>query len=632
MARRSAAQPVRPWNSLVASAEVMLAPRLAVTPNGYAHRTEGWQADAWDFFDRIGELRFGATWIANALSRVNLVAAAPPTNPGDEPTPITPDGEFTACQRRAAEIVAGIAGGTGGQGQLMFAFAVHLTIAGVAYLVVEPNLADPTSDHYESWLVLSSDEVKKSGDDWLIAAGPRSWRPLHPNAVVVRCWTQHPRRSWEPDAPTHAVLGVLREIDLLQQHIHASAQSRLAGAGILALPSEAVFPPGQGPQSTDPDIAAAAQNGTPPEDTFVDTLVEAMTVPIADRASAAAVVPLVVKVPGEYVDKIKHISFATPFDDRVLDLMNNAVRRLSLGLDIPPEILTGTSAMNHWGAWQVQETAITLHIEPKSEVVCHALTEGFLRPALEAEGHNPDEAIVWYDTTDLRTRPDRSSGAIEAYDRQELSGAALLRELGLSVDDAPDRDEKRERILLAVAKGAPTLAPAMLGEIGYLEPAVIGETEGEIANAAEDTIETGTTGEPAPGEATPSPAPTPARTMPDTMPPNRSALEAACDVLVLRALERAGSRLRSIAGKNRPGGAAAIACDDPARLHCTVRVLDHTNAATLLEGAWAHVATLAERYGADGDALTVTLNRYTAHLLETGAEHEYSRLARLLNA
>lgn len=630
MARRQPAPVVRPWNSLVASAEVMLAPRLPVNSTGYAHRTFGWQADAWDFFDRIGELRFGATWIANAMSRVNLVAAAPPTNPGDEPTTITPDGEqFTACQRRAAEIVAGIAGGSGGQGQLMFAFAVHLTIAGIAYLVIEPDLADSQSDHYETWLVLSSDEIKKSGDEWLISAGPREWRPLHPNAVVVRCWTQHPRRSWEPDAPTHAVLGVLREIDLLQQHIHASAQSRLAGAGILAIPSEAVFPPGQGPQSGDPDLPDSAQNTTAPEDTFVDTLVEAMTVPINDRASAAAVVPLVVKVPGEYVDKIKHISFATPFDDRVLDLMNNAVRRLSLGLDIPPEILTGTGAMNHWGAWQVEEQAITLHIEPKSEVVCHALTEGFLRPALLAEGHNPDEALVWYDTTDLRTRPDKSQGAIEAYDRQELSGAALLRELGLAAEDAPTRDEKRERVLLAVAKGAPTLAPAMLGEIGYLEPAAIGEAEAEIAEAAGEAV--AVDDEPAPVSDVP-PAPAPERTMPDTMPPNRAALEAACDMLVLRALERAGARLRSAAGKHRNGGAAAIACDDPTSLHCTVRVLDHTTAAALLEGAWQHAPMIAERYGADPASLVAVLDRYTAHLLETGAPHEHHRLVRSLNA
>jgi hypothetical protein len=591
----------------------MTAPSMPL--RAIAHRTEAWQQAAWDYYDSVGELRFASQWISNAASRVNLVAAAPATGPGDEPTPIAQDDfEFTAGQRRAAEIVAQIAGGSGGQGQMLGSFGVHLTIAGIGWLVAEPPIDDPLADEFTSWNVYSSEEIRTTSDGVVeVRVSYREWRPLHPNAVVVKTWRRHPRWSYQPDAPTRGVLGVLREIELLQQHIHASAQSRLAGAGILTIPSEAVFPPGQGPQSAFDDVLSQNQNVTAPEDSFVDTLVDSMTVPITDRSSAAAVVPLVIRIPGEFVDKVRHLTFATPFDDRVLSLMESAIRRLALGLDIPPEILTGTSGMNHWGAWQVEEQAITLHIEPLSEVICHALTIGFLRPVLESEGYDPDEAMVWYDTSDLTARPDKTRQAIEAYDRIELSGAAMLREVGLSVDDMPSEEEKRERILLSVARGAPTLAPPLLTELGYLSPGAI-PVEVEAAPAAPAAL----------------PAVETTQGPPEQQTVNGDALTAACDVLMHRAMERAGARLRSAAGKRTQGGAAAIPCDDPSRLHCTVDATSFADLGSLLEGAWGIVPDIAKRCRVDPDALTQSLDRYARALLATGEPHTHDRLAHAL--
>ena len=629
--RRNRNQPR--WNSLVAAAQVMTAPNASVTRASIG-KPQYWQTEAWDYYDIVGELRFGVTWISNAMSRVNLTAAMPPLGPGDEPTAIDlDDPRTTPVQRRAYEIVQSLAGGSAGQGQLMGAMGIQLSVAGIGWIVIEPSLDDFESDRFETWEVYSSDEVRGSvsGEGIEIRVGEREWRPVHPNAIVIKCWRKHPRRSWEPDAPTHGVLGVLREIDLLQKHIQASAQSRLAGAGLLAIPSEAVFPPGQGPQATIEDIDPDDQNTTPPEDTFVETLIDAMTVPITDRGSAAAVVPLVVKIPGEYVDRVRHISFATPFDAKVLELLESAIKRLALGMDIPPEILTGTSGMNHWGAWQVQEESITLHIEPLSEVVTHALTVGFLRPALEAEGFDASEVMVWYDTTDLRTRPDRSAGAVQAYDRNELSAVALLRELGLSVDDLPTEEEKREKILLSVARGAPTLAPIMLAELGYLDPTSAGQTAGEIAEAQQ------TTEEAVAGDTPPAVEPT--QGPPDTQPevgesvPSPSAsvseqmLVAACDVLVHRALEKAGSRLRSAAGKNVQGGAASIPCPDPVRLHCEIDATQYADLGYLLDGAWTLAPAIAERCGMSPQALIDTLDAYTRALLAARQEHDYERLS-----
>lgn len=611
-------RPRRPkYNSLVAAAELMLAPNRALY--GSISKPEGWQMEAWNFYDTVGELRFGVSWIANAMSRVNLVAGAPPSGAGDEPTIINPDEEgFTAGQYRAAEIVQTISGGSSGQGQMLSAFAIHLSVSGIGWLVAEPNQEDPEADVFETWQVFSSDEIRMGPAGIEIAYGSKLWRNVHPNAIVIKVWRPHPRKSWEPDAPTHGVLGVLREIELLQKHIQASAQSRLAGAGLLAIPSEAVFPPGQGPQSSIEDIDPDDQNTRPADDTFVETLIDAMTTPIADRGSAAAVVPLVVKIPGEYVDKVKHITFSTPFDSQVLALMESAITRLSLGMDIPPEVLTGKGAMNHWGSWQVQEEAITLHIEPLSETICHALTIGYLKAALEAEGFDPDEAMVWYDTTDLRVRPDKSASAIQAYDRNQLSAEALLRELGLNLDDAPSYEEKRENLLLGVARGAPTLAPLMLSELGYLSPVVADEitvTEDEALQPAE------------------LPAVESPQGPPDTQPESvAESLLAACDVIVHRALERAGTRLKSAAGKNVKGGAAAIPCDNPAKLHCTLTASQYAELDHLLQDAWGLIPVIADRYQIDGLKLTAVLDQYVRGLLASGTEHEYERLRQVFIA
>jgi hypothetical protein len=602
-------------NSLVASAQVIASPNSNVTKASITHH-KGWQSDAWDYYDTIGELRFGVSWISNAMSRVNLVAARPPQAAGDEPMPIDlQDEELTETERRAAEIVSMIAEGSAGQGQMLASFGIHLSVVGIAYLVVEPPLDDVSSDIFSSWQVLSSEQLRESHDGIEIRIGEREWRRVHPNAVIVKVWRKHPRKSWEADAPTHGVLSVLNEIDLLSKHIQASAQSRLAGAGLLAIPAEAVFPDNQGPQSSqsvDPDD----EDTTPPQDNFVDSLVDAMTVPLTDRGSAAAVVPLVIKVPGDLVDKIKHISFSTPFDAQARELLDNAIRRLALGMDIPPEILTGTSAMNHWGAWQVAEEAITLHIEPLTETVVHALTIGFLRAALVAEGLDPEGAVVWYDTSDLRTRPDKSDSAMQAYDRLELSGDALLRELGLSVEDAPDEEEKRERVILSVVTGAPSLAPTLLAELGY------------ITQEQADELLTGLAGE-VPDEVVATetiPDSEPSRSMPERATVDK-ALTAACDIIVRRALERAGSRLRSAAGKGQPGGAASIQCDDLYTFHTLIDATAFMNLDALLEGAWTLVPEVAERYEADALSLTNILDTYTRALIAARQEHRYGRLA-----
>ena len=120
---------------------------------------------------------------------------------------------------------------------------------------------------------------------------------------------------------------MLREVIALSQHITATVESRLAGAGILCIPHSATMP---NPKQSESD-------GVEPlhPDPFVDGLMQAMITPIQDRDDASAVVPVIVKVPDEAVGKIQHLSFATELDSKVSELRESALRRFAGGSDLP---------------------------------------------------------------------------------------------------------------------------------------------------------------------------------------------------------------------------------------------------------------------------------------------------------
>jgi hypothetical protein len=328
---------------------------------------------------------------------------------------------------------------------------------------------------------------------------------------------------------------------------------------------------------------------------------------------------LPIAIPGEFIDKIKHISFSTPFDAQVRELMEDAIKRLALGLDMPPEVLTGMSGVNHWTAWQVEETAITLHIEPNAEIVCNALTESWLRPALEAEGYDPDTAIVWYDTTDLQVPPDKSGNATAAYDRLQMSAASYLREQGFSVEDQPDEAEFKQRVLLDTAKGAPALAPKMLAAAGILDEDVADATE------VNEVIEVFREPE---GVEPPANGPPSADTRPSG--DQASAIVMACDGIAYRAMERAGGRLRNAIGRSTNGPQVSetrsIASD---QLHLSFDPTVYSDLDWLLEGAFDRVPEIADALEIDAESLTSTMKAYCRSLL--AAQHQHERL-RLLAA
>jgi hypothetical protein len=173
---------------------------------------------------------------------------------------------------------------------------------------------------------------------------------------------------WEADSPTRSSYSVLREIDLLDQHVQATAISRLAGAGMLAIPDELTIP-GDEVETEGVDT-----------DPFVRQLSEIMALAIKNRESAAAIVPIILRGPAEYIAAIKHFDFATKFDESVTDHRTVALRRLALGMDVPPEIMLGTGDASHWQAWQVDESTLRIHTAPLLQTIVGAITEAGSAP------------------------------------------------------------------------------------------------------------------------------------------------------------------------------------------------------------------------------------------------------------
>jgi hypothetical protein len=291
-------------------------------------------------------------------------------------------------------------------------------------------------------------------------------------------------------------------------------------------------------------------------------------------------------------------------------------------MDMPPEVLTGTAEVNHWGAWQIEEAAIKAHTEPLLEVIVASLTTGYLHPFLQHEGVE-DWANYTFeaDTTALRLRPNRSKEAFELWDRGALNVRTLLAENGFNPET--DQPDEKERILWYLAKVAggsttPDQVAAALQKLGVLG------IPGAEAQTSTEAPEPRTLRE-HPRRQEPDPVKSEQRqvraieasaAVPQAF--VADGLVLATEVMVYRALERAGNRL-----KNQVGSFQNVAAAD---LYLRVPHLTKTECEQLLTDAWSCVDRF-DYPGVSQDALRTALNEYTLTLLRLQKPHTRQALA-----
>jgi hypothetical protein len=425
--------------ALTAAAAPIATPRteLVRTP-------EAWQEELWGYYKTLGEFRYAVDWKSSMLSRVRLYAAK--LEPGaDEP--------IRAEAGTAVDLMTMFAGGVPGQAKIMGGLATQLEVPGEGYVTVE------NVDGAERWAVRSMDEVRVARERFEVLdetsprTGTANWRPLAPDSLnPLRVWRSDQRYHHLADSPGQSARQTMRELELVNRHIIAQYLSRLASAGIIVFPQEVTFPVRE-------EFADAP-------DPFLEEWIENARTAIATPGTAAATVPMPIKVPGEWVDKIKHIDFTLKIDEKIIEKRESVIKRLASQLNIPAEVLLGMSDLNHWGIWGMEEAALKTNIAPDAELICDALTIGYLQPRLRASSVEDWRSwVVWYDLSELALRPDHSDNAIQLYDRMEIDGDALRRETGFNEDDKPQSDELREQALKIIIKSLPSSAGSALSEL-----------------------------------------------------------------------------------------------------------------------------------------------------------------------
>ena len=440
---------------------------------------KSWQREVWGYYDSLGEFRYAVDWKSRMMSRVRLYAAR--IEPGqDEPVRL----EDSSL---AVQLVSSL-GGTGSQAALLDDLNTQLDVPGEGYVIAE------TIAGREVWSVRSSDELRKrSGRFEIVTEDPmeksQDWRPLAPDHFIMRVHKPHKRWHSVADSSARAARGTMRELELVNRHILSQYLSRLASAGVIIFPEEVTFP--------------VREEFADQPDPFMAEWIEIAAQAIKEPGTASAVIPIPMKVPGEWLGKIQHIDFTLKLDDKIIEKRESAIRRLATQINIPAEILTGMGAINHWGAWQLEEGALKTTIAPDIETICAAFTTQYLQPRLAASGEEDSgQFVVWYDMSELTIRPDRSGNAFQAYDRLEISGTALRRETGFDEADKPEGEELKEQglkvIINTVSSEASTALSELIGEVlevAPLSPATAEEvaapsSEPEPAQGAPNTRET----------------------------------------------------------------------------------------------------------------------------------------------
>jgi hypothetical protein len=527
--------------------------------NTLSHTRMSWQADAWRYRDLIGELGAALRLKANITSKVSFVAAAV-SDGDDEPHILTTstDTTDTADPPPVPEHVVSAAidcltrlpfeSGYAFQGMISQGFDV----AGECWLHGYPD-----DDGDEQWEVLSTSEVVPSIAGLGIVTVPgMPARPLNPDTeALIRLWVPKPEWKQLADSPMRMMLDVCEDIVLAGREIRAAALSRIAANGVVLVPNELSMPMRENVSLT------------PENDAFAAGFQAAIVTPISNEGHAGAVAPIVLRGEPEDLKEFRHVTFARETSPELVGKMQAALIRLADSLDLPPEAMKGVGTANHWTAWLIDAATFKNHIEPSVRMIVDSITESFYRRTLVKDyGLTKDEALsvrIWYQAGNITENANRSKDADDAMTHGAISYKAYRDAKGFSDEDAPG-EEDLQRLAVVNARMDPVtmtqLASIILGtKTVFPARDTVGGTNDQVGQTPSPAqIGPGA----GPGQTPTQPVPTagaPAARVAAGVPPRiitghalaeidqalRERLRQAGDDAVLRALEKAGSRIKA---------------------------------------------------------------------------------------
>lgn len=455
--RRSALTASAP-PALVAASAPIADPADILKSSGNVAARKKWQDEAWELFDRVGEFGFYVRWRARSCSRARLVAS----EIDDDGMPTGGIRDDDPKGQRFAEIVRQIAGGPSGQSQLVKRISEVLSVPGELYVAI---LQRPGGE--QLWIAVTKEETEPYRRTIKITLPDGSKHEF--NAAngdgIFRVWNPHARRASEPDSPVRSNLDPLREIVRTTKKIKNADLSRLISAGAFLIPQEASLPSSAGPTAGAEGQADPTAAGAKAAESVQQGFVRVATTAVQEgEDSMAALVPIVIAMPGEHINSVKHVTFADEATAEAIKIRNDAIARLAMGLDMAPEQLLGLGKnSNHWSAHQIGDEDVQLHVSPVLELICHAIYDNVLRNVLISEDIDPAKYTLWFDTSSLTVDPDKTDESQAAFEAGALNGKAYLRYQGFGDEDGYDLDtaEGWQQWARDAARRDPTLLPEL---------------------------------------------------------------------------------------------------------------------------------------------------------------------------
>lgn len=594
-----------------------------------------WQEDAFSYAETIEPVGYVAHLTANTISACDLTVGWV-----DDDDAIQTGDQIDS--RVAKEAVAArtalraLKGPIGGLDEIMRRAGLLLTVAGEFYLLGSPvDMANEEAGVW--WEVLSPIEISPAR-----STGERSKRnrdgvgpsDLDPDKhYLARVHRSDGRYSDRADCALRRCLDTCRELAMLAQMMEAIITTRLP-MGLLLMPTEMRH---RSPLqrmavdvgNTDDEIVAEEE----PE--FVDRLVEHLSAPIEDLRSAASFVPIVVEAHPDDLREIRVVDLSKDLDSYASTLRAEMIRRLAIGLDIPPEVLEGKGGLNHWTGANVDADFLFKHILPTGKLIASGLTTAYLQPMLETEEDVEAEAaarwVLVFDPSPIAGAADDSEKAFRMWEAGVINDRTLIEKQGWDPDSVmPDEEERTrrlvEKILFSKTPNVRLTDEAL--ELVGLDPKLIewvtgaqdqanlpsdaepfgdapqkppGGDTGEVPGTVnQDPAEVGpggdigkTTGTPKSGDQAPTPEKAAAAALVDR-------LRVSADAAWLRAIEVAGGRVANAANQNsvlrRSYRNRLLAT--PTRRRCsTLTPSDMTalgvSPEKLLDGAWVELDRFA---------------------------------------
>lgn len=331
----------------------------------------------------------------------------------------------------------------------------NFDVAGECYLhgrrIDDPAGGEPE----EEWAIRSILDIDVQGSDITLKdelGQPRRLDLADPSRdhegteELYRLWVPHPARAHLADSAFNALEDVLEDILLAGGEIRAASRSRQAANGIWPVPHGMTLMKNTKKDGSEPEDQSSS---------FILDITAAFLAPITNEGDPGSVAPIIITGTREDIEVASKsfIRFDRETNPEVIARLEFGLKRMGTSIDLPPEIITGMAEANHWTAWQIDAATFRHYLEPSLRLMVDSLTTAFIRRALLAQGFAPAEVKqirVWYNADNITENPNRRQDALDARAAGAIGDDPFRAALGFSAADAPTAEER----LLMIAQSA----------------------------------------------------------------------------------------------------------------------------------------------------------------------------------